>query len=62
MNFSYVDAEELFQKDTRSAAEKWLDKEFERRGGLEQGAEPEVILRAIALELAEKITSNQLSL
>jgi len=52
--FAYVDASNLIKPDTRTAAERWLDKELERRGANEQGAEAGVILRQIALELLER--------
>ncbi len=55
----YVNADDLIKPDTRSPAEKWLDAELERRGALEQGAEPGIALRAIALELREQITHLQ---
>jgi hypothetical protein len=49
--FEYVDADDLIQPDNRSSAEKWLDAEIDRRWGNEQGAEPGIVLRAIALDL-----------
>lgn len=48
--FAYVDASNLIKPDTRTAAERWLDKELERRGANEQGAEAGAILRQIALD------------
>jgi hypothetical protein len=54
----YVDATHIIQPDTRTPAERWLDTELERRGANEQGAEPGVLLRAIALELREQLTAN----
>lgn len=53
--FEYVDASDLIKPDTRDPHEQWLDAELDKRGANEQGAEPGVILRAIALELREKL-------
>ena len=53
--FEHVDADELIKPDTRSPAERWLDAELERRGASEQGTEPGVVLRAIALDLREQL-------
>lgn len=50
----YISADHLIKPDTRSAAEKWLDAEMERRGAHEQGAETSMLLRLIALELVAK--------
>ena len=54
----YVDATHIIQPDTRTPSERWLDNEMERRGANEQGAEPGVVLRAIALELREQLAAN----
>lgn len=48
----------LFQPDTRTPAEKHLAAMLEARGAGEQGAETEVMLRAIALELIERDLSH----
>jgi len=44
----------LIKLDTRTPAQKKLDKMFDERWGNEQGAEPAQILYQIALELIEK--------
>lgn len=48
---SEADTLALIRKDTRTEAEKYLDKMLDERGASEQGAEAGVILRQIALEL-----------
>lgn len=53
MKPEYVDASDLIQPDNRSAAQKWLDAEMDKRWANEQGAEPFPILEAIALEIIE---------
>ena len=54
MTPEYVDASDLIQPDTRSAAQKWLDAEMDKRWANEQGAEPYPILESIALEVIEE--------
>jgi len=53
-SMTYVDASDLFRKDERTPAEKWLDAEMDRRGANEMGADDTRILRQIAIELAEQ--------
>lgn len=51
---SEADTLALIRRDQRSEAEKKLDAMLEERGASEQGAEPFLILRQIAIELLEK--------
>ena len=44
----------LLRKDTRTDSEKILDRMMDERGANEQGAEPYVVLRQIALELLDQ--------
>ena len=44
----------LLRKDTRTDSEKILDLMMDERGANEQGAEPYVVLRQIALELLDQ--------
>ena len=48
---SEEDTRALLRKDTRTPAERKLDRMLEDRGASEQGAEPFLILRQIALEM-----------
>jgi hypothetical protein len=41
----------LLRRDVRTNSEKTLDRMMEERGANEQGAEPYLVLREIALEL-----------
>jgi hypothetical protein len=57
MKDPYASEEEtlaLMRKDTRTDSEKILDHMMEKRGANEQGAEPYVVLRQIALELLDQ--------
>ena len=44
----------LLRKDTRTDSEKILDRMMDERGANEQGAEPHLVLRQIALELLDQ--------
>ncbi len=44
----------LLRKDTRTDSEQILDRMMDERGANEQGAEPYVVLRQIALELLDQ--------
>ena len=48
---SEAETQALLRRDTRSPAEKKLDRMLEMRGAFEQGAEPYLVLRQIAIEL-----------
>lgn len=50
---NYVNADDLIKPDTRTPAQKWLDKEMDKRWANEQGAEQYPILEAIALTVIE---------
>ena len=52
----YSDKDYPFEPDTRTPAQKWLDKEMDKRWANEQGAEQYPILEAIALQV---IKDNQ---
>jgi hypothetical protein len=57
MKDPYASEEEtlaLMRKDTRTDSEKILDRMMDERGANEQGAEPYVVLRQIALELLDQ--------
>lgn len=56
MKTAYASEEEtkaLIVPDTRSPAEKKLDKMLDKRGAWEMGADPYVVLYKIAIELLE---------
>lgn len=61
---SYASEEDtlaLMRKDARTPAERELDRMLDERGASEQGSEPSLILRQIALELmAERESLMQL--
>ncbi len=48
---SEAESKALLQKDKRTPVEKTLDRMMDERGAWEQGAEPYLVLRQIALEL-----------
>lgn len=54
---SEEDTRSLIGRDERTPAEKELDQMMEERGAWEQGAEPFLILRQIALEQMAAISS-----
>lgn len=51
---SEADTQKLLRRFPRTQSEKKLDQMLEERGAWEQGAEPFLILREIAIELLEK--------
>ena len=56
---SEEDTRALLRKDARTSAERKLDRLLEERGASEQGAEPALILRQIALELLAEQPAQQ---